>query len=306
MADLQNGMLVQHTTLGVGKVVAIEPTAVHVFFPGGDNRFAAKLRLPVALGHLRTDGIGPDEQLAKLTAFALDAKSGRYALAASWVTRDEAVAQFLAKYPEGFGDPAHAAGRHSRVARWRAAHDRWAESFGDGEGARLLAAGDVEELVARALKVDRALGVVHPPADADAVAGALESEGPAGTFLAALLELLSVPSPARPRFEKLFAAARDLPVDPAQQWLVATLFAFIASPGRHVLVRPKVTFEAAGRLGVDVGATAGPSWPAYDAVRAMQTQLLEELARHGAKDFVDVESFLHVTATAKRRTRSAR
>ena len=50
MAGLQNGVLVRHATLGLGKVVAVEPSAVHVFFPGGDSRFAAKLRLPAALG----------------------------------------------------------------------------------------------------------------------------------------------------------------------------------------------------------------------------------------------------------------
>lgn len=306
MADLQNGMLVQHTTLGVGKVVALEPTAVHVFFPGGETRFAVKLRLPVALGMLRLDGIGPDRRLDGLTAFALDSKTGRYALAASWLTRDEAIAQFLAKYPGGFADPAHATGKQSRVARWRAAHDRWSEAFGEGEGARLLDAGELEELVSRALKVDRALGAIHPPGDSDAVARALAAEAPARAFFMALLDLLSVPSPARARFEKLFAAARDLPVAPAEQWLVATLFIFLASPGRHVLVRPKVTFEAASRLGAEVDAAAAPTWPAYEAVRALHVQLLEELACHGAKDLVDVESFLHVTATAKRRGRSAR
>lgn len=306
MAGLQNGMLVRHATLGLGKVVAVERTAVHVFFPGGDSRFAAKLRLPAALGLLRTDGIAPDARLEGLTAFALDPKAGRYGLAASWVTHDEAVAQFLAKYPGGFSDPALVAGKQARAACWRAAHDSWVENFGEGRGPSLLAADDVDELVARALKVDRALAVVHPAVDAGAVRAALGDEGPARDFLSALLELLSVPSPARARFEKLFTAARELPVEAAQQWLVATLFAFVASPARHVLVRPKITFEAAERLGADVGPTAAPTWQAYEAVRTLCGQLLEELRRHGATDFMDVEAFLHVTATAKRRARRAR
>lgn len=306
MADLQNGMLVRHATLGLGKVVAIEPTAVHVFFPGSDSRFAAKLRLPVSLGLLRTDGVSPDAHLEALTAFALDPKSGRYALAASWVSHDEAVAQFFAKFPGGFSDPANAAGKKGRVARWRAAHDSWAEALGDGKGARLLDAGDLDELVARALEVDRALAALHPAIDADAVRRALADEGPARAFFQALLDLLSVPSPARARFERLFAAARGLPVEPAQQWLVGTVFAFVASPGRHVLVQPRITFTAAERLGAEVGSAAVPAWPAYEAVRTLYAQILEELRRHGATDFFDVESFLQVTATAKRRARSNR
>jgi hypothetical protein len=57
MAELQNGMLVQHTTLGSGKIVAVEANAVHVFFPDSDRRFGAKLRLPAPRGLLRTDGV---------------------------------------------------------------------------------------------------------------------------------------------------------------------------------------------------------------------------------------------------------
>src|SRR5689334_19948185 len=57
MADLKDGALVQHNTLGVGKVVSVEANAVHVFFPQSDRRFAAKLRLPAAGALLRTEGV---------------------------------------------------------------------------------------------------------------------------------------------------------------------------------------------------------------------------------------------------------
>lgn len=300
MADLENGMLVKHRTLGVGKIVALEPTAVHVFFPDSDKRFAAKLRLPVARSLLRTDGFERNVWLEGLSAFALDRKVGRYGLAASWLTHDEAVDQFLATFRDGFADPAYVSGKNARAGRWHAAHDKWAEAFGEGEGERLVAKEDLGEFVKRALNVEKLIAPLHPPADVDALKEALSDHDAARPFCVALVELLSVPSPGRARFEKLFAAARDLPVDPAQQWLVATLFPFVASPGRHVLLRPKVTCEGATRLGCDVGDDASPNWRTYAAVRALSAQLLEKLKPNGAKDFVDVEAFLHVTATAKR------
>lgn len=307
MADLQNGTLVQHATLGVGKIVALEATAVHVFFPDSDKRFAAKLRLPAARALLRTEGVERNTWLEGLSAFALDPKVGRYALAASWLTHDEAVEQFLGVFPGGFADPAYAGAKGGRAAGWRAAHDRWVEKLGQGEGERLLDAGDLDELLKRALQVEKPVAALHPPADADALEDALSRDETSRPFWSALFELLSVPSPGKARFEKLFAAARGLPVAPAQQWLVATLFPFVASPGRHVLVRPKITSEAASRLGCDVGDDAAPCWPAYSALRALSTQLLEKLKANEAKDFVDVEAFLHITATAKRRvTRSTR
>lgn len=303
MADLENGMLVQHRTLGVGKVVALEPNAVHVFFPDSDRRFAAKLRLPAARALLRTDGFERDGWLEGLTAFSLDPKLSRYALAASWVTNDEALAQFLAVFPGGFDGDAYASGKAARAPRWRAGQAAWGEAFGGAEGARALERGEPKELARVVLGVERPIAPLHAAADAAAVKDALSDAEKARPFWAALAELLSVPSPARARFERLFAASRELPVEPSQQWLVATLFPFLAAPGKHVLVRSRLTFDAAVRLGCDVGDDAAPGWATYAAVRAFYGQLLELLRPRGAKDFIDVEAFLHVTATAKRRAR---
>jgi hypothetical protein len=304
MADIANGTLVQHKTLGIGKVVAIEANALHVFFPDSDRRFAAKLRLPAARALLRTEGVEPNSWLEGLTAFSLDPAMGRYALAASFLTHDAAMEQFLASFPGGFTGPAYLTGKGARAPRWRAGHDAWLEVFGT-DTAQVVAAGDAKDLAKRALKVEKPIVQLQPSADADALKDALADEESAMPFWAALGELLSVPSPGRARFEKLFAAARELPVEPAQQWVVATLFPFLASPARHVLVRPKSTCEAASRLGCDVGDDDAPNWGTYAAVRALYVQLLEKLGPAGAADFHDVEPFLHVTASAKRRARSA-
>ena len=52
MSSLENGMLVQHASLGAGKIVALDSKAVHVFFATSGERFATKLRLPMALSFL--------------------------------------------------------------------------------------------------------------------------------------------------------------------------------------------------------------------------------------------------------------
>jgi hypothetical protein len=302
MDGLQNGMLVQHSSLGMGKVVALEPNAVHVFFPDSDKRFAAKLRLPFARTLLQTEGLEPNPWLEGLSAFTLDATSGRFALAASWLTHEQAVEQYLAVFPEGFADPAYltpADIKGARASCWRAAHDLWVERFGNGEGERLLAADDLKGLVKRALEIDERIASLHPLADRGAVKAAFADDETTRDFFAALFELLQVPSAGRARFEKLFAAAAKLPVDAAQQWLVATVFPFVAAPDRHALLRPKATCEAAERLGCNLRYAEPPTWVTYAALRTLSARLLEALAVNGAKDLVDVESFLHVTA-AKR------
>lgn len=300
MFELQSGSLVQHVSLGVGKIVALEPAAVHVFFPDGDKRFAAKLRLPAARALLRTEGVAPNQWLEGLTAFALDAETGRYALSSTWLTHEQAVAQFLATHPEGFADPGYQAAGKGRAGRWRAAQAAWTKRMGKGELEKLVEEGDVEGFVARAREIDGKVAALHPPADEGAVAAALADEELARPFMLALAELVAVPSPGRARFDRLFAAARALPVEPPHQWLVATLFPFLAAPERHALVRPRTTFLGADRLGCDVRADPSPNWTTYAATRAVQGQLLERLAAQGAKDLVDVEAFLYVTATARR------
>jgi len=78
--ELAKGMVVRHATLGLGRVVALEPTAIHVFFVEGERREAAKLRLPAARVFLSHAPEAMDERLQGLAAFAFDPDSGRWAL----------------------------------------------------------------------------------------------------------------------------------------------------------------------------------------------------------------------------------
>jgi hypothetical protein len=79
MEEFSKGMVVRHATLGIGRIVALEPTAVHVFFVEGERREASKLRLPAAKVFLTPDRKARDERLDQLPAFAFDPVSGRYA-----------------------------------------------------------------------------------------------------------------------------------------------------------------------------------------------------------------------------------
>jgi hypothetical protein len=77
--EFAKGMIVRHATLGLGRVVAVEPAAVHVFFVEGERREAAKLRLPAARPLLSPAPHEKHERLESLAAFAFDPASGRWA-----------------------------------------------------------------------------------------------------------------------------------------------------------------------------------------------------------------------------------
>lgn len=302
MSGIAKGMLVQHASLGLGKVVAVEANALHVFFPGAEKRFAAKLRWPAAQPFLRTDGVERDAWLEGLSSFALEPAEGRYALATNWLTHDEAIARFLKENPRGFADPADPGGeppaRRARAPRWRAACAAWSAAMGAGEAERLLAACEVRELVKRTLRVEKHLAAVPGTFEEGTLAQALGDPDAALPFFAALLAVLAA-APGRARTEKLYAAAEALDVEPALAWPVATVLPFLADPARHAFLWPQTTCAAAEKLGSDLRYEQAPNWTTYAALRAFSTQLLARLGANGARDFVDVEVFLHATATAR-------
>ncbi|BDG04723.1 hypothetical protein [Anaeromyxobacter oryzae] len=306
MSELATGMLVQHASLGVGKIVAVEPTAVHVFFPDSEKRFAAKLQLSMARTLLRSDGVERNAWLEGLSSFALDPVTRRYALAANWVTHEQAIADFRATYPRGFLDPAYignGSGKRERASRWRAASAAWTEGLGEGRAEKLLEAGDVRELIRRALVVEKHVVLVPGTFEAGALTEAFGDEDLAEAFFDALLGVLSVPSPARARFDRLFAATLALDTPPALAWPLATLFPFLAEPARQVFLWPRSACGGAERLGCDLRFDPAPNWRTYAALRSFAAKLLEELQPSGARDFVDVEAFLHATATTPARDR---
>jgi hypothetical protein len=302
MVELQSGTQIRHASLGQGKVVAADAQALHVFFPDNHTRFATKLRLPEARRFLRLDGFEPDNWLGGLSAFEFDPTSGRWALAASWLTQEEAVALYVARKPKAppRGDPGEAGpGVPDRRARWALATERWRSSLGTEVLGRLIEEGEIAAAVRRIVTLEKLLAPLLGKADQGVLAEALSDIPTASRFLRALLPALDAPAPGRARFEELFRATLDLPGPPERRWLVATLLPFVAAPDRHVLLRPRSTGHALERLGTALTPGEFPAWTAYAALRAASVRLLAGLAPHGAKDFADVECFLHFTAAAK-------
>lgn len=312
MEGFAAGTLVRHRVLGTGKVVAVEALALHVYFPASDTRFAAKLRWPAAGAFLSREGAEPDPWLQGLTSFALDPGSGRYALAANFVSQDEAMATFLAEHPGAFGVVApvgRGAARADRGARWRGAIHGWESLLGGGQLDRLIAEAEHEELARRLIRVAGATAGVPGMPDAAELEEAFEPGDELRHFLAALASYLSVPSPARARFDRLSAAVHALGAAPDAAWPLVTFFPFTASPERHAVLVPRSAGAGASRLGCELQLQAVPTWATYGRYRDLSVRLLAALAPSGARDHADVECFLHATGgrrpVASRRARES-
>jgi hypothetical protein len=302
MSVLENGMMVQHASLGLGKVVALEENAVHVFFATSDARFATKLRLPMA-GPLLAPATSTNAWLSRLSGFAFDAKTGRYGLGGTWLSHADAAARFLEMFPKGFADPRYAgdgADKRDRVARWRRAHQVYVETLGGGEGERLLAAGDVGGLVERALRVERGVRPLHKDAERASFEDALTNPGVARGYFEALFELLAEKAPEPSGFEALATAVAVMTPGATKEsgWSIATLLPFVARPDVHMLLQPRFACEVGRRLGLELAYEPQPNWSTYSALLRSTEALLDRLRPLGARDHVDVEAFMHVV-TAK-------
>jgi len=301
MSEFEKGMLVQHASLGLGKIVAVEPRAVHVFFVGRDSRYAAKLRLPEAASLLRAAEPGDRVWLGGVSAFSLDATSGRYGYAETWIPHEEAVARFLEAYPKGFDDPIYTGEgkvRQARPKRIRRAHATLAAVIGAGEGEKLLAAGEIRKLVDAALAAEKVAGSIHGGSDKASLALGLKDPEAAGGYFTALLAYLATPAPEQAPFDALADAVAALPGDGAAPgWSLVTTLPFFARPDREILLRPKFTTQAAHRLGLELRFAPEPNWATYSTFLRSCEQLLEKLRPLGARDLADVESFLAVVTT---------
>jgi hypothetical protein len=213
---------------------------------------------------------------------------------ASRMSHNEALANFMSKYPKGFNDPTLI---ERELGYKRDASALFQKLLGKGSGMRLLAAGRLEE-IARVL--DQLFHATNIPATQEimAVHDGLKDHGAAGQFLAGLLKFVDVPGPKT--FAALVESVDRLPAQTGRArvltWPIVTLLPFFADPERFIVLKPTMTKTAAERLFFDLGYDSTPNWPTYERTLAFATSLRELLKPQGARDFIDVQSFIWVTA----------
>ena len=214
----------------------------------------------------------------------------------SRLTQDQAIAAFVRKYPAGFADANYV--KDEREWKWQA-HEVFVELFGGGKGEELLAKDALEELVKHAEHAK--LGLLLSPFENMAFHDALKHGESARRFLQALFHVVAAPGPDPAVFDRYISAVIDLPAQPGKArvatWPVMTILPFIARPDCYMFFKPEVTREAADRLGFNLHYTPTLNWPTYANLLRMSTLLLGDLRALGARDFMDVQSFIWVTGS---------
>lgn len=78
-------------------------------------------------------------------------------------------------------------------------------------------------------------------------------------------------------------------------WPNVTIVPFLAEPDKFMVLKPEITKRMARRMGFDLLYSSEPTWHTFEALQRMARMLLDRLGPLGAKDFIDVQSFIWVT-----------
>lgn len=298
---LEVGVLVEHSVWGLGKVMKLAPPHVTIYFktleatPEGPQR-----KLSMLAPHLSVAATQSDPVLDLVDPDRAGRASGRPrrpvrrpAPRPLLNSLDQAVDWFREEFPGQFADPEFI---RREITYKREAHDKFVGLFGNGKGERLIASNAVDEIAGGLSAVYHATNIPSR-FELMAVSDGLKDYKSAARVLKCLLAFLKDTEAST--FAALVDSIGSLPArtdgSRVLTWPNVTILPFLADPSNHMVLKPQITRRLARRLQFDLLYSASLSWHTYEALGRLSESLLERLAPLGAKDYIDVQSFIWVT-----------
>jgi hypothetical protein len=210
-------------------------------------------------------------------------------------TQDQAIRTFLERYPGGFRGETFVT--NERDYKWHA-HSLFNDELGGKRLGDLLAKGRLADVVRHALHAEQKTNLLSVFEKAR-LSQALRHDAYAVGVFRTLVDVLSKPQPEESSFSRYLDAVLNLPSMPGQRnatWPIATILPFLADPKRHLFLKPLATRAAAERLHFDLQYHATPNWKTYTRALQLGSDLHAQLAEHGCRDLIDVQSFMWVMA----------
>lgn len=296
------GYLVRNAKMplwGPGRILAIDGLTATVYFRDAAEARAgdAVKNIDLRSGALEILPSQSDPLLDNLPPYI----DGKLEIKKPRLTLAQSIAAFSARFPGGFEDPAYLGDRivGERTYKWEA-YILWTRTLGKSRGRSLLNEGRLEEVVKHALAVDGHLNLLSIY-EKMALRDGLKDQQAATRYFHALFDLLEADLKSREKFEAYVESLLQLPAEegkaPVARWPVLTLFPFIARPDRFMFLKPEVTKDCADRLAFNLGYSPALNWTTYDRLLTMCSLLMEHLRPLGARDMIDVQSFIWLIGT---------
>lgn len=220
---------------------------------------------------------------------------GRTAGSKTIWSHPQAVDRFLGRFKGGFNDPEQI--NAERAYKWEA-HEYYESALGKGVGRSLTEAGNILEVATRLGNVQEKTNLLST-FEKFALRGGLKDEAAARPFLNAFWTLVDAPGLDEGAFLSLAHAVNSFPApkkktDP-YKWTIVTVLPFLARPDRFMFLKPLYTNRAADRLNFNLNYDPRPNWVTFRRLHDLADLLLENLRPYGAKDYIDVQTFIYVT-----------
>jgi hypothetical protein len=173
------------------------------------------------------------------------------------------------------------------------AHQRWNEELNREEYRSLLIAGQYLEISERAVTIESRTNLLFS-FEKMAIRDAVKSIAGACTFATGLYYFLHGPKPDEERFYDWCAALEKLPRKKTRvvTWPLATVFAFIALPSKHIFLKPTVTRAAAKQYDFPFQYKPRLSWDTYESLVKFGGRIDRDLCDLNPKDMIDIQSFI--------------
>jgi hypothetical protein len=278
---------------GPGKILDIKGSIVTVYFRDSLDRSVRNMDTTHV--ELEPASISSDAILDNLPPY----DAGDSKLATRRVTHEDGIEKFRIHFPLLFDDPEYLGRNRTTGERYYKveAHELFHELLGNGAGRTLLENTDLGELTARLFKVEALLNFLSPY-EKMALSDALKVEDAALSYFTALFDVIEKDGVDKDSYSSLIEAVNNLPHEKGRArvatWPVLTQFPYVARPDCHMFLKPEVTKACAARRVFDLNYNAQLNWITYSRLIKMSEVLFEELKPMGAKDFIDVQSYIWV------------
>ena len=291
------GMIVEHPNKpewGLGKIQALNENRAVVYFRDFPEKQPGEAQKTISLDYinLKISSIQSDPLLDNLPPYKEGYKPARIRL-----TLQQGIEKFCKIFPAGFNDKLYMIDKEvgERQYKWEA-HLRYDELLGKNQFKKLLSSGDIDECTRRILSVEsktNLLSIFEKAAFRDA----MKVKNSALKYLSSLFELLNK-GPQEDACNTYFKTITDLPAEVGKSrvstWPVATVIPYLAKPDTFMFLKPDVTKECANRLNFNLCYNATPNWLTYHKLLLMCDTLMNQLRALGAKDMIDLQSFIWV------------
>lgn len=200
--------------------------------------------------------------------------------------------KFLRFFPGGFHDETYLDWERNYKSE---AHERWEESLGREAFRTAVRQGRYGEIAARAVQIESRTNLLFS-FEKMALRDAVKSPAGAQAFTEGLYEFLYGRGSEERKFEEWCTVVAALPRKQTRvlTWPIVTVFAFLATPDRHIFLKPNVTRIAAREYGFEFEYHSRPQWTTYASLLAFANRVRDDVRDLKPRDMIDIQSFIWV------------